>query len=122
MEALTAGIPREIEYAEKLVRLMDDRFRIPVLNIRFGLDPVIGLIPFAGDIVSFLISLLIVVALMRDGLPTRLIVRMMGNILLDLLIGGIPVVGDVWDFFHRANRKNLKLAKAYFSGIDSFMQ
>lgn len=107
-------VPTELEYAERLVRLMDDRFRIPILNIRFGLDPIIGLVPFAGDIVSFLISLLIIIALTRNGLPTSLIVRMVGNVLLDLLIGGIPILGDVWDFFHKANRKNLKLARGYF--------
>ncbi|MBL4585891.1 MAG: DUF4112 domain-containing protein [Flavobacteriales bacterium] len=119
MEIISQGIPQELEYAEKLVRLMDSQFKIPILNIRFGLDPIIGLIPIAGDIVSFLISLLIIVALVRNGMPTSIVVRMVGNILLDLFIGGIPVLGDIWDFFNKANRKNLKLAKAHFENFEA---
>ncbi len=117
MEVVGPSIPKELEHAEKLVRLMDDQFRIPVLNIRFGLDPIIGLIPFAGDVITFVISALIIVALVRNGLPRKLVFKMVTNILLDLLIGGIPLLGDVWDFFHKANRKNLKMAKKHFETL-----
>jgi len=106
--------PKELEYAEKLVSIMDDKFKIPFVNFRFGLDPIIGLVPFGGDVITFLISSLIVLALFRNGVPRSVILTMVANILLDLLIGGIPVIGDVWDFFNKANRKNLKLAKEYF--------
>lgn len=104
----------ELEWAEKLTKLMDDQFRVPVIGFRFGLDPIIGLIPWAGDIISFLTSLLIISAIVRNGMPLGLIAKMIGNLLLDLLIGGIPVVGSVADFFFKANRKNLKLAQTYF--------
>jgi hypothetical protein len=56
MYKIEQTIPKELEYAEKLVRLMDDRFKIPFINSRFGLDPIIGLIPVAGDIISFSIA------------------------------------------------------------------
>ncbi|MCF8461384.1 MAG: DUF4112 domain-containing protein [Flavobacteriales bacterium] len=114
MYKIEQTIPKELEYAEKLVRLMDDKFKIPFINFRFGLDPIIGLIPVAGDILSFSISSLIVMALFRNGVPSSVILRMVANILLDLLIGGIPVLGDAWDFFNKANRKNLKLARKHF--------
>jgi hypothetical protein len=114
MYKIEQTIPKEIEYAEKLVRLMDDKFKIPFFNFRFGLDPIIGLVPVVGDVVSFSISSLIVVALFRNGVPGSVILRMVVNILLDLLIGGIPVLGDAWDFFNKANRKNLKLARKHF--------
>ncbi|MBP9151056.1 MAG: DUF4112 domain-containing protein [Flavobacteriales bacterium] len=114
MYKIEQTIPKELEYAEKLVRLMDDKFKIPFINFRFGLDPIIGLIPVAGDIISFSISSLIVMALFRNGVPRSVKLRMVANILLDLLIGGIPVLGDAWDFFNKANRKNLKLARKHF--------
>ncbi|MFM1876023.1 MAG: hypothetical protein RL266_1760 [Bacteroidota bacterium] len=107
-------IPKEIQWAETLVSWMDDRFKIPFINFRFGLDPIIGLIPWAGDVVAFLISALIVKGLVDAGLPRPLLRKMIWNILLDMAVGAIPVVGDVWDFFNRSNRKNLRLAKDYF--------
>lgn len=114
MHKVEQTIPKELEYAEKLVGLMDDQFKIPFVNFRFGLDPIIGLIPFAGDVITFLISFLIVIALFRNGVPRSIILTMVANIILDLLIGGVPVIGDVWDFFNKANRKNLKLARKHF--------
>ena len=116
MHRLEHSLPIELQWAERLTRLMDDQFRIPVIGFRFGIDPIIGLIPWAGDLVSFLISTLIVSAIVRHGMPRSLVVRMVANILLDLIIGGIPVVGTMADFFFKANRSNLKLAQQYFEG------
>lgn len=107
-------IPKELEYAEKLVSLMDDQFKLPFMKFRFGIDPIIGLIPWAGDAVSFLISALIVTAFVRHGVPFSIVLRMIANIVLDLVVGGVPLVGSIWDFFFKANRKNLRLAKEYF--------
>lgn len=114
MNKIQQTVPKELEYAEKLVRLMDDQFKIPFTNFRFGIDPLIGLIPFVGDAVSFVVSALIVTAFVRHGVPRSVILRMVANIVLDLLVGGIPVIGDAWDFFFKANRKNLKLARKHF--------
>lgn len=120
MHRIEPEIPKELQYAERLVRLMDDQFKIPVVNFRFGLDPIIGLIPWAGDIVSFVISLLIIKSLFDAGLPRKLVTKMVLATLLDLAVGAIPVVGDAWDFFFKANRRNLKLAKEFFeSGTQS---
>lgn len=116
MHRIEPGIPKEIEWAEKLVRLMDSQFKVPFINFRFGLDPLIGLIPWVGDLVTFAISALIVKSLVDEGLPKPLIKKMVLNIILDLAIGAIPIVGDVWDFFYQANRKNLQLAKEYYNG------
>lgn len=114
MYRIETSIPKELEWAEKLARLMDDQFKVPFINFRFGLDPIIGLIPWAGDVVSFVISGLIVTALVRNGMPTGLILRMVANSVFDLIIGGIPVVGGIADFLFKANRANLKLAKEHF--------
>lgn len=56
MHKVEQTFPKELEYAEKLVSIMDDKFKIPFVNFRFGLDPIIGLIPFGGDVITFLIS------------------------------------------------------------------
>ena len=98
---------------------MDDAFKIPVINKRVGLDPIIGLIPAVGDVLTSLISLLIVIALVRNGAPAKLIIRMLFNVLIDFLIGGIPIIGDLWDFFYQANRKNLQLLIDHHSTISS---
>jgi hypothetical protein len=116
MHKIERAFPKELEYAEKLVCLMDDQFKIPLVNFRFGIDPVIGLIPWAGDLISFVISSLIISAFLRNGVPFSVILRMIANIVLDLVVGGIPLLGSVWDFFFKANRKNLKLAREYFEG------
>ena len=115
MHQIQYSIPKELAYAEELVHLMDDRFRIPVINFRFGLDPIIGLIPWVGDLITFVISSLIITALVRHGVSKYVMFKMIGNIVLDLIIGGIPLIGDIWDFFNKANRKNLQLAREHFS-------
>ncbi|MGB1317621.1 MAG: DUF4112 domain-containing protein [Flavobacteriales bacterium] len=114
MHKIEPIIPKEILYAEKLVYWMDEAFKIPFVNFRFGLDPIIGLIPWAGDVVSFAISSLILKSLVSAGMPKSLIWKMFGNIALDFGIGLVPLFGDVWDFFNKANRKNLMLARQYF--------
>ena len=114
MHKIESDIPKEIRWAGKMVYWMDDAFKVPFINFRFGLDPLIGLIPWAGDIVSFAISGLILKSLVSAGLPRRLIWKMFGNIAFDFGVGLIPLIGDVWDFFKKANRKNLLLAREYF--------
>jgi hypothetical protein len=114
MHRIEPIIPKEIQWAEKLVHLMDDQFEIPIIKFKFGLDPIIGLIPWAGDLVTFAISALIIKALYDEGLPKSLIGKMVLTIVVDLIIGSIPVIGDIWDFVFKANRKNLKLAREYF--------
>ncbi|MFT4681088.1 MAG: hypothetical protein ACI9FU_000817 [Granulosicoccus sp.] len=115
-------LPQELELAKRLVTLMDDAFLIPGINKRFGLDPLIGLIPILGDVVTALISLFIVASLVRHGAPFNLVLKMMVNLLFDFVIGGIPVLGDIWDFFFKSNRKNLQLLIDYQTKEQSLNQ
>jgi uncharacterized protein DUF4112 len=101
----------EIARLEWLADLLDSRFRIPGTQIRFGLDPLVGLVPVAGDFIGLLVSLYIVVELADLGLPLFTKLRMLTNILLDFFIGSVPLVGDVLDVAIRVNRKNLALAR-----------
>ena len=90
--------PGEIVFLDRLTYLLDEQFKI-------------GLIPGVGDVVSFVISGMTVFAMTRKGVSHRTRLKMVGNILLDLIVGSIPVLGDVFDVLYKANRRNLKLLK-----------
>lgn len=94
---------------ETLTRLLDDVFRIPGTNIRFGIDPLIGLIPGIGDLITSVASFLIILAGWQRGLPRVTITRMVANVAMDTLVGSVPVLGDMFDAAWKSNRKNLKL-------------
>ena len=101
------------EHLEYLVALLDDIFRIPLTGIRFGLDPLIGLIPGFGDWITGIVSFLIVVAAWQRRLPRVALARMVANIAIDSLVGTVPVLGDVFDVGWKSNRKNFTLLQGY---------
>jgi hypothetical protein len=101
----------EFARIERLANLLDAWFEIPGTSIRIGLDPLVGLIPGAGDALTFLASIYIVDRLSRLGLSRLTRARMVGNILIDLVVGAIPVLGDLFDIGFRANIRNLELAR-----------
>lgn len=105
----------EMTWLTHMADILDDRFRIPGTNIRFGLDAVVGLIPYLGDLVTFFISGFLVVVMARRGASGRLVIHMMGNIFLDGAIGTIPFLGDLFDFRYRANKKNVRLLREHYS-------
>jgi hypothetical protein len=90
---------------------MDDVFRVPVLGWRFGLDPLIGLIPGLGDTSTSLVSLYILAAAVRYRVPRITMLRMGLNIGFDYLVGSLPIVGDFADAWWKSNRKNLELLR-----------
>lgn len=102
------------EWISRLVYLMDEQFRIPGTQFRFGFDPILNLFPFIGDMTGFLISGGLLLAMAKKGAGNKLVVLMSINILIDALIGGIPFIGQVFDFYFKANSRNLKLMKEYY--------
>jgi len=90
---------------------MDDMFRVPVLGSRFGLDPLLGLIPGLGDTITSLVSVYILVAAVRYRVPKVTLFRMGVNIGIDYVVGSLPVVGDVADAWWKSNRMNLNLLR-----------
>ena len=96
---------------EHLARLMDGIFQIPGTNIRVGLDALIGLIPGLGDAITTFVSLYIVAAASKLGVPRITLARMGLNIAIDSLCGAIPFLGDVFDIFWKANFKNVELIR-----------
>ena len=105
--------PPAVSRAKGLARVLDDLIRIPGTNIGVGLDPIIGLIPGVGDMAGGLLSTYILMVAARQGAPTSVLVRMLGNIALDSLVGVIPVLGDLFDFGVKANRRNVDLLERY---------
>ena len=97
-----------------LAKLMDSQFKIPGTNIRFGLDPLIGLVPGAGDFVTFLVSGYMMTILAKNGASGFVLARMTLNILIDALVGSIPLLGDVFDVAFKANRRNMKLMHEHY--------
>ena len=106
--------PTEFRYLDNLSDLLDSRFRIPGTNIRFGLDAIVGLVPYAGDVVTFAFSGLLIVSMARHGASGMVIVRMLWNILFDTLVGSIPLIGDIFDIRFKANRRNYHLLKNHY--------
>jgi len=84
-------------------------FRIPGTQIRFGLDAMIGWVPGIGDAMTGIASFLIVFASWRRGAKAVTLVRMIANVLLETAFGAIPVAGDVFHVFWKANRRNYRL-------------
>jgi hypothetical protein len=103
-----------LTFVEKVASLLDSRYRIPGTKFRFGLDPIIGLVPVAGDAVTFLISSGLLLIMVRNGASGKVVVKMMGNILLDTIFGSIPIIGNIFDFFYKANNRNVRLLKEHY--------
>lgn len=113
LEHPESSIP-ELLWIGKLTRLMDSRFRFPGTQFRFGLDPLFGIVPILGDIISLVVSSMMVMAMVRHGISSKVVILMLLNIAVDFLLGFIPFIGDAFDFFHRANTRNFKLMQAYY--------
>ena len=100
---------------DRLSRLLDDAFTLPVVNIKIGWDAIIGLIPVVGDVVGALLSFYLVLQAARLKLGAFTILRMLINIGIELLLGIVPVLGDFFDVTWRANRKNYELIEQHLA-------
>ena len=94
-------------------RLLDSAFEIPGTSYRVGLDPVIGLVPWVGDLVSPLFTIALLWQAREMALPRVVQLRMVINVAIDALVGAIPVAGDLFDFAWKANDKNMALLERH---------
>jgi hypothetical protein len=94
---------------DALATLLDTAFILPGTNVRFGFDALIGLVPGIGDAVTTALSLYIVHEARQLGAPRHVIARMLANVMIDGLVGAVPLVGDAFDVVWRANRRNMRL-------------
>ncbi len=102
------GVLRD-ENLDMLSHLLDDFIRVPGTSIRFGLDGIVGLIPGIGDLLGGLASTMLILAAWARGVPKVTLLRMVANVGIEVVIGMVPVFGDVFDIAWRANRRNYAL-------------
>jgi hypothetical protein len=96
-----------------MARLMDDIFVIPGTRIRFGLDPLIGLLPAFGATASAGVSLVLIALSARRGVPKIVLVHMATNVMVNTALDSVPVVGDALSIFYRSNARNYELLQKH---------
>ncbi|MDB6154759.1 MAG: conserved rane protein of unknown function [Chthoniobacteraceae bacterium] len=96
-----------------VARLMDSVFTLPGTKIRFGLDPLIGLIPGVGDTASAVVSMLLIFQSARYGMPRIVLARMALNVLLNTIFGSVPVIGDFFSLWFKSNNMNYALLRKH---------
>lgn len=101
-----------LDYIEKIAKLLDSKFKI--LGIRFGIDPIIGMIPWLGAGVTFVIQGLLAIHMIQNGASSKVAVKMILNVIIDTILTSIPVIGNVGDVFFKANNKNVRLLKEHY--------
>ena len=94
---------------QRFSKFLDAEFRVPGTQIRLGLDAILGLIPGIGDSASALMSLYVLFEAFRYDIPGSVRGKMIGNVVIDVLVGFVPVLGDVFDIFFKANLRNTEL-------------
>jgi Domain of unknown function (DUF4112) len=97
----------------RMSSLLDEVFRVPGTSFKFGVDPIVGLIPVIGDIIGAIPGAWLILEATRFGIPRVVLGRMVVNLTVDLGIGAIPLIGDVYDFLFRSNARNLDLFRRY---------
>lgn len=100
-----------LKQVDDLAWLLDNSIRIPLINYRIGLDAVIGLIPGVGDVAGLIMSSFIVMQALRLRIPRAVLLRMIANILMEAIVGLIPVLGDFFDATFKANVRNVRLLR-----------
>ena len=103
----------QVENLRTFSRLLDSAFVVPGTNYRFGLDPLIGLVPGLGDVVSAMFSGYLVLQASRLGAPRSVVTRMMANIALDTAVGWVPILGDLFDVAWKSNNRNMALLEQH---------
>lgn len=98
---------------EAMEQLLERSFTMPVINRKFGLDFLIGLVPVIGDAITTAMGAWLVWEARNLGMPKWKIARMVGNVGFDALLGVVPLVGDAADFFFRSNTRNLKIIRKH---------
>jgi hypothetical protein len=111
----TLEADERLRWVERVARLMDSQFQLPGTQFRFGLDPLLGLVPIVGDLSTTVVSVALLLTMMRYGASGAVAVRMALNILIDTIVGAIPILGNVFDFAYKSNERNVALLRRHYA-------
>lgn len=107
--------PAGLRSARAVARLLDDAIEIPGTGWRFGLDPLVGLVPVVGDLLGAVASTWILLVGVRLGAPGWVIARMALNVAIDTVVGSVPLAGDVFDAAWKSNVMNVRLLETWLA-------
>ena len=110
---LTRSRSARIARVRSIAKLLDAAVRVPGTNVRFGVDAVVGIIPGLGDIAGAVFSGYLILLGSRMGLPRHVISRMVANVAVDTIAGGVPIIGDLFDVAWKSNMKNVALLEEF---------
>ena len=113
LRSLTAAEEQRLEGLRRIAQLLDNAFVLPGTSYRVGLDPILGVLPGLGDLISPLFTIGVLLQARALGVPKVVQGRMMINAGVDALLGTVPVIGDLFDFAWKANAKNLALLELH---------
>ena len=109
----------KLDRLRRISRVLDNAIPVPGTKLRLGLDPILGLLPGGGDTITGGISAYIVVEAARMGIPREVLLKMVGNIVIDSFAGTIPVLGDLFDVGWKSNLKNIELLEKHLQITES---
>jgi hypothetical protein len=104
-----------LDRLDMLATVLDTAFALPGTNVRFGVESLLRLVPDIGDALASMLSCYLLYEARRLGVPRTLFARMIGNVMLEGLVGVVPFAGDAFDVFFRANRRNVALLRQLFA-------
>ena len=113
LRSLSPGMQARLELLSQWSTRLDSAFEIPGLRVRFGWDPLLGVVPGLGDLVTPLYSIAVLVTAAQLGIPRVVQLRMLLNVIVDALIGVVPIVGDLFDVAWKANDWNMRLLERH---------
>jgi hypothetical protein len=110
-----SALRSRLDRLDRLSRLFDIAFVVPGTNIRFGVEAILRLVPGIGDVAASALSLWPVCEAFQLGVPHRLLIRMIANVVVEGAAGAVPIAGDLFDLGWRANRRNVRLLQEHFA-------
>ena len=113
LRPVTPAQEQRLAGLRKISRLLDSAFQVPGTDYRVGLDPIVGLIPGFGDLLTPLFTIGILLHAWQLGIPKVVQARMLINVAVDSLVGAVPLVGDLFDFAWKANDRNMALLETH---------
>jgi hypothetical protein len=113
---------KNLQRIRKIARLLDTAIGIPGTKFRIGLDPILGLIPGGGDLIAGLISAYMIYLAASFGLKKEEIGKMLGNVAIETFVGSVPLLGDIFDAYFKANMRNLEILEKHLEKSETFQQ